>query len=170
MTTTFTAQWQFDNTLAQVLETQHNIQHNKGNIMSITMNNFTKKLHGDLEAIEDRAKSLKESIQSVTKKTQTEIQSKLDEAKTNLNAKKQEFDENRAKLKAQFEEKESEMKSSVEEWKARREFKKLEHRANRDEDYAATAIFLAIAAMEEAEEATLEALSSRLDAEVAAGN
>jgi len=93
---------------------------------------------------------------------------KLDEAKTKLEAKKQEFEEYRTKLKTQFEEKESEVKSHVEEWKATRKVKKLEHRADQAEDYAATAIFLAIAAMEEAEEATLSAICTRLDAEAAA--
>ena len=137
--------------------------------MSTTIDNFTKKLHDNLEAIEDRAKSLKESIQSAPKKTQAEIQSKFDEVKVTLDAKKQEFDEYRAKLKTQFEEKESEVKSNVEEWKASREVKKLEHRADKAENYAATATFLAMATMEEAEKATLEALAARLDAEAAAG-
>jgi hypothetical protein len=137
--------------------------------MSKTIDNFTKKLHDNLEAIEDRAKSLKKSIQSAPKHTQAEIQSKLDEAKTNLDAKKQEFDEYRAKLKTQFEEKESEVKSHVEEWKVSREVKKLEHRADKAESYANTAILLAMAMMQEGEEATLAAISARLDAETAAG-
>jgi predicted RNase H-like nuclease (RuvC/YqgF family) len=137
--------------------------------MNTTINNFTKQFHDNLEAIENQAKSLRESLQSAPKKTQAEIQSKLDEAKAKLEAKKQEFDEYRAKLKTQFEEKESEVKSNVEEWKATRKVKKLEHRADKAEDYAATAIFLAMAAMEEAEEATLSAICTRLDAETAAG-
>ena len=62
------------------------------------------------------------------------------------------------------------MKSDVEEWKARREVKQLEYRADRAENYAATSIAVAMAAIEEAREATLEALSTRLDAEVAKGN
>ena len=136
--------------------------------MSIAIDNFTKQLHDNLEAVEDRAKSLKESIQSAPKKTQAEIQSKLDEVKTKLEAKKQEFDEYRAKLKTQFEAKESEVKSNVEEWKASRELTKLEHRAEQAEDYANTAILLAMAAMEEAEKATLEAICTRRDAETAA--
>jgi hypothetical protein len=137
--------------------------------MNTTVENFTKQLHDSLEAVENRAKSLRESIQSAPKKTQAEIQSKLDEAKANLEAKKQEFDEYRAKLKTQFEEKESEVKSNVEEWKATRKVKKLEDRADKAEDYAATTIFLAMVAMEEAEEATLSAVCSRLDAKTAAG-
>ncbi len=137
--------------------------------MSTTIDNFTKQLHDNLEVVEDWAKSLKISIQSAPKKTQAEIQSKLNETKTKLDAKKQEFDDYRAKLKAQFEEKESEVKSNIEEWKANREVKKLEHRADKAEDYANTAIFLAMATMEEAEKATLEAIAARLDAETAAG-
>lgn len=137
--------------------------------MSTAIDNFTKQLHDNLEAVEARVKSLKESIQSAPKKTQAEIQSRLDEAKTTLDAKKQEFDEYRAKLKTQFEEKESELKSNVEEWKASREVKKLEHRADKAEDYAATLIFLAMTTIEEAEEATLAAMAARLDAKAASG-
>jgi len=36
--------------------------------MSTRIDNFNKKLHDDLEAVEDQAKSLKESIQSASKK------------------------------------------------------------------------------------------------------
>lgn len=133
--------------------------------MSIAIDNFTKQLHDNLEAVEDRAKSLKKSIQSAPKKTQAEIQLKLDEAKTNLEAKKQEFDDYRAKLKTQFAEKESEVKSHVEEWKTNREVKKLERRADKSEDYATTSTFMAMAMMEEAEKAILEAVAARLDAE-----
>jgi hypothetical protein len=138
--------------------------------MSTAIDNFTKQLHDNLEAVEERAKSLKASIQAAPKKTQAEIQSKLDEAKIKLGAKKQEFDGYRARLKTQFEERESEIKSNVEEWKESREVKKLEHRAEKAENYAATTTFLAMAAMEEAEEATLEAIAARLDAEAVAGN
>jgi hypothetical protein len=45
--------------------------------------------------------------------------------------------------------------------------KKLEHRAEKAEDYAVTAIALSVATIEEAEEATLSAIAARLDAETA---
>jgi hypothetical protein len=138
--------------------------------MSTAIDNFTSQLHDNLTAVEDRAKSLNKSIKSATKKNQAEIQSKLDEAKVSLAGKKQEFDEYRAKLQTQFEDKEAELKSSVDEWKASREVKKLEHRAEKAEDYAATSIYLAMAMMEEAEAATLTAICNRMDAEAAAGH
>jgi hypothetical protein len=138
--------------------------------MSTAIDNFTSQLHDNLTAVEERAKSLNKSIKSATKKNQTEIQSKLDEAKVSLAAKKQEFDAYRAKLQTQFADKESEVKSSVDEWKASREVHKLEHRAEKAEDYATTSIYLAMAMMEEAEAATLTAICNRMDAEAAAGN
>jgi vacuolar-type H+-ATPase subunit I/STV1 len=139
-------------------------------IMSAAIDNFTKQLHDDLEAVEDRAKSLRKSIKSVTQKSQSEIQSKLDKTKSSIDAKKHELDEYRAKLEAQLKERGVEAKLNIEEWKASREVKKLENRAKKAEDHATTRIFLAMAMMEEAEAATLNAVCSRLDAETAKGN
>jgi hypothetical protein len=136
-------------------------------IMSAVIDNFTKQVHDDVEAVEERAKSLKKTIKSATKKTQDDIQSRLGAVKSNLEAKKHEFDRYRANLKMQFEEKEAEVKSSIEEWKMNREVKKLEDRADKSEEYAATAIAVAMVTMEEAEAATLEAICDRLDAESA---
>jgi hypothetical protein len=62
------------------------------------------------------------------------------------------------------------VQSSVDEWKASREVKKLEHRAEKAEDYASTSVFLALAMIEEAEAATLTAICDRMDAEAANGN
>jgi hypothetical protein len=138
--------------------------------MSTAIDNFTSQLHDNLEAVEDRAKSLKHDIKSATKKNQVEIQSKLNEAKASLAAKKQEFDQYRAKLTTQFKEKETELQSSVDEWKANREVEQLEHRAEKAEDYAATSVSVAMAMMEEAEAATLTAICNRMDAEAANGN
>jgi hypothetical protein len=137
--------------------------------MSTAIDNFTNQLHDNLEAVEDRIKSLKHSIKSATKKNQVEIQSKLQQAKLNLEAKKQEFDGYRAQLKTQIDEKEAEVKSSVEEWKTNQEVQKLEQRADKAEERANTTIFMAMAMMEEAEQATLEAISTRIDAQTAAG-
>jgi hypothetical protein len=132
--------------------------------MSVTIDNFTKQLHDNLETLENRATKMKDTIQAVPQKTQAEIELRLDEVKANLADKKHEFDEYRAKLKAQFEERESEVKMTVDEWKSSRQVKQLEHRAEKAEDYATTTTFLAMAMMEEAEKATLQAISARIDA------
>ncbi len=135
--------------------------------MSTTIDKFTKQLHRNLEIVEESVKSLRDNIQTVPKQTQVEIQSKLDQAKANLSAKKQEFEGYRAKLQIQFEEKESELNSNVEEWKSWQEINQLELHADKAEDYAVRATYLAFATMEEAEKAILEAIIARLDAEIA---
>ena len=135
--------------------------------MSTAIDNFTQQLHDNLEAIEKRTNQFRESIQAVPKKTQVEIQAKPDEAKAALDSKKHEFDEYRAKLQTQFDEKEADVLSTVEQWKSSREVKKLSYRADKAESYATTSIFLAMAMMQEAEKATLEAIAARLDAKVA---
>jgi hypothetical protein len=57
----------------------------------------------------------------------------------------------------------------VEDWKEKREKEKLLHRAEKAEEYAAAAIVLAAAAIQEAEVATLEAIEARHTAEAALG-
>jgi Mg2+ and Co2+ transporter CorA len=135
--------------------------------MSVAIDNFTQQLHDNLEAIETRTNQFRDNIQAAPKKTQAEIQLKLDEAKEALDAKKNEFDAYRAKLQTQFDEKEADVMSTVEQWKTSREVKKLSHRADKAENYATTSTFLAMAMMQEAEKATLEAIAARLDADVA---
>jgi hypothetical protein len=137
--------------------------------MSVTIDNFTKQLHDNLEMLEDRATKMKATMQAAPQKTQVEIELRLNEVKANLADKKHEFDEYRAKLKTQFDERESEVKLTVDEWKASRQVKKLEHRAEKSEEYATTTTYLAMAMMEEAEKATLEAISARLDSTLAVG-
>lgn len=134
--------------------------------MSTIIEKFAKQLHDNLEMVEERVKSLRDNIQSVPKQPHIEIQPKLDQAKANLSNKKREFECYRAKLQIQFEEKESELNSNVEEWKSWREISQMEIQADNAENYAAKATYLAIATMEEAEKAILEAIAARLDAEI----
>ena len=135
--------------------------------MSTIIEKFAKQLHDNLEMVEERVKSLRDNIQSVPKQPHIEIQSKLDQAKANLSNKKREFEGYRAKLQIQFEEKKSELNSNVEEWKSWREISQMEIQADNAENYATKATYLAIATMEEAEKAILEAIAARLDAEIA---
>lgn len=65
------------------------------------------------------------------------------------------------------EEKQAEVQSKVEEWKVKREIGELNRRAERAENYAASVVVVAMAAIDEAEEAILEAMAARLDADKA---
>ena len=57
--------------------------------------------------------------------------------------------------------------TKVADWKANRELSKLQNRANDAEQYAAAALDIALAAVDDAEQATLEAWLARQDADFA---
>ncbi len=133
--------------------------------MSDRIDTFTNNLRTQLHNIDERLSSVKTTIESTANEDRAILESKLDDVKANLKAKKNEFNAYREKIKELEQEKETEVKSTVEEWKTKRETKKLNRRADRAEDYAATGVFVAMAAMDEAEAAILEAISARLDAD-----
>jgi tellurite resistance protein len=66
-----------------------------------------------------------------------------------------------------IDQKKAEAKSTIDDWQANREARKLAHRADRAEEYAAATIRVALAGLDEAEQAVLEAVGARLDAEEA---
>lgn len=69
-----------------------------------------------------------------------------------------------------LEAKKSELHSQIDEWKAKREVEKLVSRADRAENYAASAIVFAAAAVQEAQIAVLEAIEARIAADEVVSN
>jgi hypothetical protein len=129
--------------------------------MSQKIDNLRTILQTKLNAISDQLNTVKTHLETYSKEVESSIHTKLDTAKAKLAAKKQEILNAKTKLAERVEAKETE----IEEWKAKREHEKLVARADRAEDYAATAIIIALAAVEEAEIAILEAVAARIDAE-----
>jgi hypothetical protein len=91
----------------------------------------------------------------------------LHEVKANLDTKRHEFATYRANFLELAEEKQTEIQAKVEEWKTKREVGELNRRAERAERYAASSVLVSMAAVDEAEEAILEAITARLDADKA---
>ena len=133
--------------------------------MSEKIDNFTSNLRDTLNDIDSRMSSVKATIESASEETQETIKSKLSAVKANLETKQHEFVAYRTKLQDLGLEKQAEVKSKVEGWKTKRETEHLNHRADRAENYAASGIAVAMAAIDEAEEAILEAIAARLDAD-----
>lgn len=69
-----------------------------------------------------------------------------------------------ADIKGWADEKKAATSDKIAEWKAKRELTKLQGRADKAERYAAAASAVAVAALDEAEEASLEAWLARQDA------
>jgi hypothetical protein len=65
------------------------------------------------------------------------------------------------------EEKVAHTREAIGSWRQKREVKKLQTRAERAEDYASDLVTVAVLDFEEAEQAVLDAIAARFDAEAA---
>lgn len=135
--------------------------------MTEQIDNFTNGLRDRLNDIDTRLSSLKTTIESAPRETQAVVEAKLHEVKANLDTKRHEFATYRANLLELAEEKQTEIQSKVEEWKTKRQVGELNRRAERAEHYAASCVLVSMAAVDEAEESILEAITARLDADKA---
>ena len=133
--------------------------------MSAKVDQFCDKLRDQLNAIEGRIKSVKANMQTLPKQAEKAVRDKLNEARSKLQAQKGRVDQARANLKAGAQQKFVETKEAVSEWKAKHEARKLNARADWAEAYAADAIYNAVASIDEAEEAILDAVVARSDAD-----
>jgi len=135
--------------------------------MSERVDKFCDGLRERLNAIEGRIQSVKTDVQAMPAKADKALRDKLDEARTKVEAQKQRVVKARADLKAWTDQKVAETKEAISEWKAKREARKLNARADRAEAYAEATVMLALASLDEAEEAILDAVAARKDADTA---
>jgi hypothetical protein len=135
--------------------------------MSAKVDIFCDNLRDQLNAVESRVGSVKANVQALPGKVGRALQDKADRVRSKVRAQKDRIDKNRADLKAWAEEKSAETQSTINEWMAKRETRKLNARADRAEAYAMAAVAVAMASIDEAEEAILDAVVSRMDADAA---
>lgn len=135
--------------------------------MSERVDKFCSGLRERLNAIEGRIQSIKTDVQALPAKAEKALQQKLDEARTKVEAQKQRVEKARSDLKVWSDQKVAETKEAISEWKAKREGRKLNARAERAETHAEAAVILALASIDEAEEAILDAIAARKDADAA---
>ena len=132
--------------------------------MSEQIDNFTNSLRDKLNDIDDRLSAVKMTIESASQESQAIIESKLKEVKAKLETKRQDFNTYRLELNKQAEKKQFETISKIDNWKTNRELEDLNRRADLAKEYAVRGVAVAMTAIEEAEEAILEAIAARLDA------
>ena len=137
--------------------------------MGEKIDQFCNELRDELTAADNRLQHLKGQLETANQETREAIQSKLDKAKADLDERKRTAEDRRQQVKSYLEEKLAEAQHDIDDWKKRREIKKLERRAERSEKYAADTVLFAMAAIDEANVAILEALDARLDVEEAEG-
>jgi hypothetical protein len=136
--------------------------------MTERVDRFCDDLRTRLNGVEDQLQRVKSSLASAQEESREALQTKLSTVKQRIDARRQEVEEAKTSFDRWVEEKEIATAGKIDSWLANKEVEQLGMRADSAEVYAASAIVLALAAVEEAELATLEAVEARLVAEEAA--
>jgi len=133
--------------------------------MSARVDQFCDQLRDHLNGLENQVDTLKSNLQKLPKQGEQVLQKNLNEARSRIEGQKKKVEQAQASLKARAEQKIGQAKEAINEWKAKRDVSKLNSRADRAEQYAADAVCIAVAALDEAEVAIFDAVIARMDAD-----
>jgi hypothetical protein len=135
--------------------------------MNARIDQFRESLRSKLKSIDNNMESLKAKIDSKARTAEQDAQSYLDGVKKRIEKEGAKLAAAQADIKKWAEERKAASSEKIAEWKTKRETASLKNRAESAERYAAAAAVVALAAADEAEQASLEAWLARRDAESA---
>jgi len=133
--------------------------------MSAKVDKFCDDLRDRLNTVESRLHAAKTNVQALAGQAEETLRQQCDELHRKAQAEKDRIERLRGSLTAKAQQKLAETTEIVREWKAKNETRKLNARADRAQVYAADAIEFAVAAIDEAEKAILDAIVARMDAD-----
>ena len=110
---------------------------------------------------------MKAKIDSKAQTAEQEVRTQLDAVKNRIAQDRTNLETAQADVKKWVDDLKLASNEKIAEWKAKREKAKLRSRADNAERYAVAAAFAALAAVDAAEQAALEAWLARKDAEIA---
>ncbi len=128
---------------------------------------FCEDLRLKLTNIDSGLSGLRSKIDSKAQGAEQDVRSHLDKVQKRIEQGRTKVSASEADVKNWVEDKKTSTQTKIAEWKARRETSKLQSRADKAERYAAAALEVAVAALDDAEEASLEAWLAREDANAA---
>jgi hypothetical protein len=135
--------------------------------MGQRIDQFCDDLRRKLTSIDNNMDSLKTEIDNRSQNAEQEVQKSLDAVKKRIELGAAKLVTAQAEVKRWAEERKTATDKKIVEWKTKREAAKLQDRADSAERYAAAVAIVASAALEEVQQAALEAWLARKDAEKA---
>lgn len=135
--------------------------------MGERIDQFCEDLRLKLTEIDNGLDSLKAKVRAGAEHVQQDVQSHLDRVEQRIEQNRAELAAAQADVKAWVDQRKAATQEKIAEWKAKRQIDRLENRADLAESYAAAARVIAAAALDEAEQAALEAWLARHDADAA---
>jgi predicted nucleic acid-binding Zn-ribbon protein len=137
--------------------------------MSERIDQFCENLRVKLTSIDNNMDSLKAKIDGKARTAEQDVRTHLDGIKKRIEQERTKVSAAQADIKSWVEERKATTSEKIAEWKNKLEIAKLQSRAESAERYAAAAAVVALAAVDEAEQASLEAWLARKDADSAQG-
>lgn len=135
--------------------------------MSQRIDQFCEDLRVKLTNIEGALKGVKGKIEGKAQHAEQEVRSHLERVRGRIEQDRAKASAARAEVNAWVEGRKVTTAEKIAEWKTKREISKLQNRADQAERYAAAAEVIALAAVDEAEQAAVEAWLARQDADAA---
>ena len=136
-------------------------------IMSERIDQFCENLRMKLTRLDKNMQQLKATIDSKAQTAEQEVRTRLDAVKNRIAQDRTKLETAQADVKKWVDDFKLASNEKIAEWKAKREKAKLRSRAENAGRYAVAAAFVALAAVDAAEQAALEAWLARKDAETA---
>jgi hypothetical protein len=133
--------------------------------MGKRIDQFCEDLRTKLTRIDTGLDDLKGKIDSKAQNAEQDVRNHLDKVQKRIAQDKGKVSAAQTEMKNWAEARKVETQDKIAEWKSKRETSKLQNRADRAEQYAAAAITVAAAAVDEAEQASVEAWLARQDAD-----
>jgi len=135
--------------------------------MSQRIDQLHEELRAKLKEMENGVSTLKAKIDGKAAQAEKDSQAQLAALQKRIEENHPKVAASAAEARSWVETRKAATKEKVAEWKTKHETAKLKNRADNAEGYAAASIEIALAAADEAERATLEALIARQDAQAA---
>jgi len=135
--------------------------------MAQRIDQFHHDLQLKLTNIGSGLEGLKAKITGKADRAEQDVRTHLDQVQRRIEQDRAKAVAAQAEMKNWIEQKKGATSEKIAEWKANHETAKLQNRADIAERYAAAAVDVTLAALDEAEQATLEAWLARADANAA---
>jgi len=135
--------------------------------MSERIDQFCENLRIKLTSIDNNMQELKAKIDSKAQTAEREVRTQLETVKKRIAQNRTKLETAQADIKKWVDDFKAASNEKIVEWKDKREKAKLQSRAENAERYAVAAAVIALAAVDEAEQAALEAWLARKDAAAA---
>ena len=133
--------------------------------MSQQIDSFCEKLRGKLDEMDDRLQQLKASAKAGSEKARQDLHSQAEKLRANLDADRASIEAAKIRMKDWAAGKKATFDEKVAQWKAQRKQEQLKRRAEAADEYASDAVAVAVAAVDDAYEAAIEAIIARGDAD-----